>query len=240
MPAVDNKSESRLIIKAYSDSNFTEEKGVFSTTINPNDIRISSSLNYNFSTGLGSPSNYVKYNTSSPRTLDFVLCFDATGVYNGKKDDVHEKVNDLNNLIYDFKEDLKSPYYIRVIWGIIDFKGRLSCMETAYTMFEANGKPIRAQVEVSVIECKDKALLSNSSAVASDAGSVAAGDSSDADGGIGAATGNVSRGLDRLDSIRGGGLGLLEKVGLGLGGFLLAGAIIKSVDDTAKWVKQKI
>jgi hypothetical protein len=237
MSAIDNKSESRLIIKAYSDSNFSEERGAFSTTFNPSDIRISSSLNYNFSTGLGSPSNYVKYNTSPPKILDFVLCFDATGVYNGRKDDVHERVNDLNNLMYDFKEDLKSPYYIRVIWGVVDFKGRLSSMETMYTMFEPNGKPIRAQIEISVVECNDKMSVSAGKSVSGYANSKS-GDSSLAGDTSGAAN-DTTEGVDSIDSIRGDGLGFHDKLGLGIGGFLLAGALIKSVDDRAKWVKQK-
>lgn len=161
MAASENKSESNLKIKAYSDGRFTDEKGEFEVKLNPSNLKISTDLNYNFSTGLGSSRNRIRYNASMPRVLQFQLCFDATGAYNGKKDDVNLQVKKLNDFLYDFKNDIKSPYYIRVIWGVIDFMGRLASLDIGYIMFEANGKPLRAEVHITVIESDTKPTASS-------------------------------------------------------------------------------
>lgn len=161
MASAENKSESTLKIKAYSDSGFTNEKGEFETKLNPSDLKISSGLNYNFSTGLGSPRNQLRYSASMPRVLKFRLCFDATGAYNGRKDDVNLQVKNLNDFLYEFKSEIRSPYYLRVIWGVIDFKGRLGHLDISYIMFEANGKPLRAEVAIVIIECEMKPVQSS-------------------------------------------------------------------------------
>lgn len=152
MAATDNKSDSKLIIKAYSDNKFSTEKGEFTTEMNPSSIKISSNLSYSIANSLGSPSNNIKYNTSLPRILEFSITFDGTGIYNGKKESVSTQVDKLKSLVYDFQDTVKSTYYIRVIWGLLDFKGRLVSMDVSYVMFEANGVPLRAEVDISIIE----------------------------------------------------------------------------------------
>jgi len=143
---------SKLSIKAYSDDSFSMQKGEFSASINPKNLKISSSIDYATSQGMGSPSMALRYNVSPPRILTFKLLFDNTGIIPNADADVKTQLESLKNIIYDFQEDINSPYYVRVTWGIIDFKGKLVNLETSYTMFQSDGAPIRAEVDMVIIE----------------------------------------------------------------------------------------
>ena len=145
-------SISKLVIKAYSDESFATEKGEFSASINPANLKIASSVEYEKSQGMGSPSMALRYNVSPPKELSFKLLFDNTGIFPDSDTSVKDQLDALQDLVYKFQENTNSPYYVRVIWGIIDFKGKLVSLETNYTMFKSDGAPIRAEVDIVVLE----------------------------------------------------------------------------------------
>ena len=148
----DNGSISKLVIKAYADDQFSSCQGEFTASINPENLKISSSIDYAMSQGMGAPGMALRYNTSGPRVLSFKLLFDNTGVIPGSEANVKDQLDRLKQIIYDFQADIHAPYYIRIIWGVIDFKGRLGSLETSYTLFRLDGSPIRAQADIAIIE----------------------------------------------------------------------------------------
>lgn len=162
-------SISKLVIKAYSDEKFGAEKGEFSASINPANLKITSSVDYEKSQGMGSPSMALRYNVSPPKELSFKLLFDNTGIFPDSDKNVKEQLDNLQNLVYTFQEDINAPYYVRVIWGVIDFKGKLTSLETSYTMFQSDGAPIRAEVDIVVLEEVDANGISKAIKAAQDA-----------------------------------------------------------------------
>jgi len=160
---------SKLVIKAYNDDGFASLKGEFSASINPANLKITSTVDYTTSQGMGSASMALRYNVSPPRTLNFKLLFDNTGIIPDAGINVKDQLERLRNVVYDFQEELSSPYYIRVIWGVIDFKGKLINLDTSYTMFQADGSPIRAEVDITVLEEVDSAGITKALKAQSDA-----------------------------------------------------------------------
>ena len=160
---------SKLVIKAYNDDGFASLKGEFSASINPANLKITSAVDYTTSQGMGSASMALRYNVSPPRTLTFKLLFDNTGIIPDSGTNVKDQLEQLRNVVYDFQEELSSPYYIRVIWGVIDFKGKLINLDTSYTMFQADGSPIRAEVDITVLEEVDSAGITKALKAQSDA-----------------------------------------------------------------------
>ena len=144
----------KLVIKAYSDNKFTSSAGEYTASINPEDIHISSGIDYHLSQGMGSPGT-LRYNTSRPKILTFKLLFDNTGIIPGSEAPVEKQLDQLRKVIYDVQENINSPNYVRVIWGIIDFKGRLADLDINYVRFKAEGLPIRAEAFVRVVEEKE-------------------------------------------------------------------------------------
>ena len=142
---------SKLIIKAYPDNKFASSKGEYTASINPEDLNISGGVDYHLSQGMGSPGT-LRYNTSSPKVLSFKLLFDNTGIIPGSEAPVEEQLDRLKKIIYEVQENINSPYYVRIIWGVIDFKGRLTDLDINYTRFKAEGRPIRAEATIRVIE----------------------------------------------------------------------------------------
>jgi hypothetical protein len=143
---------SKLIIKAYGDDAFSSEKGEFAASINPANLKINSSLDYSISQAMGVNSLALRYNISPPRLLSFKLLFDNTGIFPDTSTNVKDQLDSLQSIIYNFQDDIKEPYYIRVIWGTIDFKGKLVGMETSYTLFQADGSPTRAEADMVILE----------------------------------------------------------------------------------------
>lgn len=152
----------KLVIKVYGDSDFGAEKGEFVSTINPKDLKIYNEIEYSDSQTFGNPNWTLQYNISRPKILSFSLLFDNTGIFFNSNIDVKQQVKSLESLIFSYQEDINEPFYVRVIWGSIDFKGKLLKMQTNYSMFKNDGSPIRAQTDISIIEFKQEILAPES------------------------------------------------------------------------------
>ena len=143
----------KLTIKTYEDNTFGSEKGEFITTINPTNLRIYNDVVHSRFNTLGNNNFGIRFNSIQPRTMSFSLLFDNTGVFQNSEAEVKKQLDALESLLIQYKENINEPYYIRVIWGNIDFKGKLSKMTTDYTSFKNDGTPIRAQIDIKIIEC---------------------------------------------------------------------------------------
>jgi len=70
----------KLLLKAYTDNTFSSEKGEFTTTINPSNLKIYSSTNYSKISSIGNV-NILNYKNVEPRIMSFSLLLDNTGVF---------------------------------------------------------------------------------------------------------------------------------------------------------------
>lgn len=144
----------KLIIKAYADDSFSSEKGEFKSSVNPSNLRITNNVNYSSSQMMGGQSAGLRYNTSDPQELSFSLIFDNSGVFVDNKLPVKDQIECLQKVVLDYQKDINEPFFVRVIWGTIDFKGKLKKFNISYTQFQIDGSPIRAEVDMSILEYK--------------------------------------------------------------------------------------
>lgn len=143
---------SKLVIKACSDNKFSSFTGEFITSINPEDIVIKSGVSYYVPEGMAS-AHLIKYRGSPPRLLSFSLLFDSTGIMPGSNAiAVMEQVKQLQDVTYSVHKKHNAPNYIRIIWGHIDFKGRLVDLDIVYSMFQVDGTLVRAEARIAVLE----------------------------------------------------------------------------------------
>lgn len=141
----------RLLIKAYSDNSFTSEKGEYTSTINPTNLKISSNVSYSNFYSFGN-NNLLRYNHSEPRIMSFSLLLDNTGIFPNSNIEVKTQLNSLESLLEGYQKDINEPYYVRVIWGTIDFKGKLNKLFINYSYIKEGGDLLRAQVDLEIIE----------------------------------------------------------------------------------------
>ena len=143
---------SKLVIKACSDNKFSSFTGEFITSINPENIVIKSGVSYYVPEGMAS-AHLIKYRGSPPRLLSFSLLFDSTGIMPGSNAiPVMEQVKQLQDVTYSVHKKHNAPNYIRIIWGHIDFKGRLVDLDIIYSMFQVDGTLVRAEARIAVLE----------------------------------------------------------------------------------------
>lgn len=143
---------SKLAIKACSDNKFSSFTGEFITSINPENLIVKSGVAYHAAQGMAGP-NLLKYRGSPPKLLTFSLLFDNTGIIPGSNTiNVMEQVKQLQDVAYNVNKKNNAPNYIRVIWGQIDFKGRLVDLDITYSMFQVDGTLVRAEASISIVE----------------------------------------------------------------------------------------
>ncbi|WP_339044011.1 hypothetical protein [Cardinium endosymbiont of Tipula unca] len=143
---------SKLAIKACSDNKFSSFTGEFITSINPENLAIKSGVEYHAAQGMVGP-NLLKYRGSPPKLLTFSLLFDNTGIMPGSNTiHVMEQVKQLQDVAYNVNKKNNTPNYIRVIWGQIDFKGRLVDLDITYSMFQVDGTLVRAEASIAILE----------------------------------------------------------------------------------------
>lgn len=143
---------SKLMIKACKDNKFSSFTGEFITSINPENLIIKSGVGYNTPHSMAGAA-LLQYRGTPPRLLSFSLLFDNTGIIPGSNTiAVVEQVKQLQAIAYDVQKKNNAPNYIRVVWGQIDFKGRLVDLEVTYSMFQMDGTLVRAEAKITVLE----------------------------------------------------------------------------------------
>ncbi len=140
------------MIKACKDNKFSSFTGEFITSINPENLIIKSGVGYHTPQSMTGAA-LLQYRGTPPRLLAFSLLFDNTGIIPGSNTiAVVEQVKQLQAIAYDVQKKNNTPNYIRVVWGQIDFKGRLVDLEITYSMFQMDGTLVRAEAKITVLE----------------------------------------------------------------------------------------
>jgi hypothetical protein len=91
----------------------------------------------------------LEFSSAEPITMSCELLFD--GFESGFS--IQTEINKLHSLS-DIDSDLKRPPKVNVVWGngaadtIPVFSGVIESLGTKYTMFDGNGKPLRATVRL--------------------------------------------------------------------------------------------
>ena len=141
---------SKLTIKACKNNKFSSFTGEFIAPINPESLSIKSHIIYHAPI---SRTTLLKYRHSPPKLLTFSLLLDSTGIIPGNKTtNVMEQIKKLQDVICNVQKPNNAPNYIRIIWGEIDFKGRLIDLDIDYAMYKMDGTLVRAEANLSILE----------------------------------------------------------------------------------------
>lgn len=169
-----NGELTKLKIKAYSDEKFEnaiDEGGEFTTLVNPETYGFKYKIEQNEEQASGTSSTPTKFNKILPEVLNLEFMFDRTGVlpdYSTKKKKASKKetekveiskdiqtykdegkgvVQDIENfkkVILNYNGESHQPNYLKIFWGTLLFKGKLSEMDITFKLFKSDGTPLRA------------------------------------------------------------------------------------------------
>jgi hypothetical protein len=137
------------------DSGLREIKVLF----NPTSYSISKSVSYRGETKTELNSPLLTFGGGDSRKLSLKLFFDVTEPINGREvDDVRELTNKLVALTR-IERGKDRPPVCDIAWGSnppansdFPFTGVVSSLRQDFTLFEKNGKPLRAEVDVDFTE----------------------------------------------------------------------------------------
>jgi hypothetical protein len=125
----------------------------FKALINPPGYDHNFSVSYVENKNLGKGGNEAKFNTvESEKFVLKSLVLDGTGAVPGTKEPVSQQVKQLRDTVYTYVGTLHQPPIVQVAWGSLLFYGRIQSLKFDYTLFAANGEPLRAKVSLSFLE----------------------------------------------------------------------------------------
>jgi hypothetical protein len=139
---------SRMQITRCNSAKKASEDVSYSLMLNPSQFKRSTKVVYNKTYPPGKQGT-TKFKFIEPEILNFSFIIDGTGVA-GKFTDswVVNNINELRKVVYDYDQKLNEPSRVRIIWGTEKYYARLTSMETNYTMFTSDGKPLRAALSM--------------------------------------------------------------------------------------------
>ena len=134
------------------------EGGVSGVTLesqfNPKEISIDKSVPWQLQKTPG-PGD-LEFTSANPRTMSLELMFD--GFESGSS--IQDEIETLHRLS-DVDPGLKRPPKVKVVWGsegapgmIPKFEAVVESIGVKYTMFDGNGRPVRATVSIRFVEAR--------------------------------------------------------------------------------------
>lgn len=122
----------------------------FSVMVNPQDYSIKDAIKYS---DYNEPRS-KKFDRYEASVLTIPKIFlDTTGSipvekwpFNGSIDEMIKK---LKSIVYDYNGKNHEPSVVDIMWGDLKVQGRLLSMETKFALFDKDGHPIRAEVNLS-------------------------------------------------------------------------------------------
>ncbi|GGG77911.1 peptidoglycan-binding protein [Parapedobacter pyrenivorans] len=163
----DLTSAEKLYVEPYIDAAFTRKApgDKFSALINPATYTCKYEFEYDDTQAGGKSSVQLKFNKIKPQKFTFDFLFDSTGVVKNasvlnisvanpfaKPVSVAEQIEDFKKKIIEFKGTTHRPYYLKIHWGTLLFKGVLNQIDIEYKVFTTDGTPIRAVAKCSFTE----------------------------------------------------------------------------------------
>ncbi len=142
-----------MSITSYTDENFSSEsQAAMNLPVDPGKVSLSKGIQYTEDRELGSLNGVNPFSRYQPETFRFECVFDAVGALDvdNEASSVHDMVKDLELRLYDYNTEAHRPSYVKVEYGDITFFGQLKTLDTEYSLFDADGIPLRAEVKVNL------------------------------------------------------------------------------------------
>lgn len=152
----------KMKIVAYTKPDYSDgskvKGGEFQALVNPESYALEYKIEYNDKQGQGASSAQQKFKFTKPEELSFEFLFDATGVIPKASDtkstpkpaqkpggdDVTADLQQFKDLVTGYNGSSHQPNYLKLFWGTLLFKGRLTSLQIQFKLFRPDGRPLRA------------------------------------------------------------------------------------------------
>lgn len=126
----------------------------FAVMINPETISEKQKISYSENGVTAANEKFIGYDASTISIPEILL--DTTGAipkneWPNQKTSIIEMIKDLKAATYDYDGHEHQPSVVKVQWGPFLYYTRLSSMDIKYTLFNREGKPVRALVTLNFV-----------------------------------------------------------------------------------------
>jgi len=148
----------KAVIVPFKDRNFqNQDRGIgnFVVPMNPETYGENLKVEYDQRRGQGNEGTDPRYKSTAPSELKMDFTLDGTGTVEGYYYDsqsVQAQVDQLKKVVYSKKSDKHRPNFCMVYWGGLTFQSVMSSLDIKYTLFDEDGKPLRAKVSITFME----------------------------------------------------------------------------------------
>jgi LysM repeat protein len=150
----------------------------FVAQVNPSSLKMGHKIRYNSDGEEGTDNgqshavDQPTFKGVAPQILSFELILDGTGVVREKNTEektVAQQIDKFKQTCYFYKGDIHEPPYVKIKWNGENlmkykdkgYKARLKNFDINYLKFSAEGKPLRAKINVTFIGTMDPKTESN-------------------------------------------------------------------------------
>ncbi len=118
---------------------------------NPEEISVDKSVTYAEQEVPGLDAPFQQFVSGDAETLSVELFFDVYEDREGEPDDVRKLTNKVNTLLL-VDGERHAPPLVKFAWGKLSFQSVIESANTTFTMFRADGTPVRARMDVTFRE----------------------------------------------------------------------------------------
>lgn len=148
----------KLKIEAYGDAKFKEHiLPDFVVMFNPTTYSLKHEIKYSEDKAGGATGSPQKYQSIKPRDFTMEFLLDGTGVATEGVVNVGDKIKAFLEITGGFEGEKHRPKYLIVCWGNLLSKCVLKVAEVTYSLFNLEGKPLRAKIKADFTEAIDEA-----------------------------------------------------------------------------------
>lgn len=153
----------KLEIVGYKDNKFLSKTGhSFTVMVNPGSYRTRKQIQY-AQCKLMDGGNLPTYQGFEDEEMHFEFVLDDTGALIDWKNLANLNImkplptllDELQQTVYDFDGDSHETPYLKVMWGTLSFDARMKNLNISYMLQTAEGKPVRAKIELDLLKYVD-------------------------------------------------------------------------------------
>ena len=148
----------KLTVYAYADKRLEKKTAEFVLPINPEQYAQTFKVEYDVQPANGAQGVEGHFKFSAPEELKLDFVFDGTGtVYGYAQPDksVTEQIDAFRGVVYDLQGEIHQPRYLKLVWKDFKFNCILTELKVTYTLFDADGMPLRAKLACSFLNYRE-------------------------------------------------------------------------------------
>lgn len=156
----------KMYIQAYTKADYSASSKAgdkIKVQVNPESYKVSHRVEFSDAQAPGTSAANLRFNKIPPQDFSFDFLFDNTGVIkgtsllsiaienpfsSGNNTNVIDQIENFKHALLNYHGDIHRPYFLKLHWGTLTFKGVMTSMDIEFKLFNPDGTPIRAVAKV--------------------------------------------------------------------------------------------